>query len=432
MSFTDRADAAEPIPFGRPMERSAADQARDEHGGMPAPLRLVDAFEFEEATIPLRPWLVRGMLLRGYTHMLAAPGGSGKSLFTLQVAIMLATAMKWAGWQPAAPARTLIINVEDDLDEQHRRLSAARKVMRPDPEKLKTMVLLAEEPDSIVIAKVDPITKAMVATPRATELRELIIAQKIDVLVVDPFAETFEGDENSNSEVKWAMKVWRDDIARPTGCAVWLIHHTNKHSAGQAGSADVIRGAGALVNSTRISSTLFPMTKEDAKALGVDPETRNRFVRFDDAKANQTLLSGTARWFEKESVSIGNGSDDLAADEVGALKPWIPPSAFAGCSLEQIHAALDRIERGVLDDNNQETGDLFTRHYRRDSVRWVGLPIMEAMDVTEEKARLIAETWLKNKLLVEFEYTDKKEGAKKKGLSVDRQNTPTEAEGIRF
>jgi hypothetical protein len=370
--------------------------------------------------------------LRGYTHMLAAPGGSGKSLFTLQIAIMLATAMKWAGWQPAAPSRTLVINVEDDLHEQRRRLSAARHVMRPDREKLKTMVLLAEEPDSIVIARVDPITKAMVATPRAAELRELIIAQKIDVLVVDPFAETFEGDENSNSEVKWAMKVWRDDIARPTGCAVWLIHHTNKHSAGQAGSADVIRGAGALVNSTRISSTLFPMTKEDAKALGVDPDVRNRYVRFDDAKANQTLLSGTARWFEKESVSIGNGTDDDAADEVGALKPWAPPSAFAGCTLEQIHNALDRIERGIVDDFGQPTGDLFTRHYRKASVRWVGLAIMESMDVAEEKARLIAEAWVKNKLLYEVDYIDKKEGAPKKGLAVDREHTPTEAEGLRF
>ena len=47
------------------------------------------------------------------------------------------------------------------------------------------------------------------------QLRETIQLADIGVVVCDPFAETFEGDENSNSEVKWAGILWRE-VARKT------------------------------------------------------------------------------------------------------------------------------------------------------------------------------------------------------------------------
>src|SRR5690606_24020520 len=149
----------------------------------------------------------------GYTHMLVAPGGSGKSLFTLQLAIMLATGETWGEWQPRKPCRTLVINVEDDLDEQRRRLAAARRIMGKDALALRGMIDIAEDPESIIVARADPNRKTVVTTPIVGALRAYIEEHNIGTLIVDPFAETFEGDENSNSEVKWAMKIWRDEIA---------------------------------------------------------------------------------------------------------------------------------------------------------------------------------------------------------------------------
>ena len=399
--------------------------------GAEKPLRIVDAFDFDEAVIPVRPWLVRGLLLRGHTHMIAAPGGSAKSLLTLQIGMMLAEGRRWGPWEPVMPCRTLIINAEDDLDEQRRRLAAARAVMSPDPERLRGMLLLADDPGSIVIMRQDE-TRAIVATPRVAELRALITARKIDALVVDPFAETFEGDENNNSEIKWAMKIWRDEIARPTGCAIQLVHHTPKYAAGKAGDADAIRGGGAIVNSTRVSTTLFPMTEAEAEAIGVASDQRNRYVRFDDAKVNHSLKSASAKWFEKISVTIGNGGEGEEPDEVGALKPWLPPSAFAGCDLPAIHAAIEAIDRGVVDDDGLPTGDRFTINFRKNSRRWVGLPIMEHMAVEEARARVIAREWAKNGLLIEGDHPNKKEGGTVKGLDVDRAKMPDHAEGVSF
>jgi len=391
----------------------------------PSAIATVDAFDFDEASIPVRPWIIPGVMLARHTHMLVAPGGSGKSLFSLQMAIMLATGQQWGDWKPKHRVRSLIINVEDDIDEQQRRLAAARAVMAPDPELLKGMIHLASEPSTIVVARVDRQTKSVVTTPVAAELRAYIEKHKIESLTVDPFAETFEGDENSNSEVKWAMKIWRDEIARPTGCAVNLIHHTVKYASGGAGNADVIRGAGAIVNSTRISSTLFTMTEDEAKAHGVPVEERNMYVRYDDAKANQTLKSG-AKWFEKVSVQIGNGNGLDEGDFVGALRPWQPPNAFAGCSTEEIRTALLLIDRGIEDDEGRPSGVLFTKNVQgktgTENRRWVGNPIMAAMGVNEERATLIVKEWISNGMLVEEEYPDPEQRKNRKGVRISRKH----------
>src|SRR5690606_32936299 len=154
------------------------------------------------------------------------------------------------------------------------RLAAARRMMGKDALALRGMIDIAEDPESIIVARADPNRKTVVTTPIVGALRAYIEEHNIGTLIVDPFAETFEGDENSNSEVKWAMKIWRDEIARPTGCAVYLVHHTTKGVENGAGNADITRGAGAIVNSTRITATLMPMSTAEAEALGIDVAER--------------------------------------------------------------------------------------------------------------------------------------------------------------
>lgn len=365
----------------------------------PETLDVVDAFDFDEAAIPPRPWLIPGIMLSGYTHILAAPGGSGKSLFTLQLAICLAQGEPWGGFKPRRKARTLIINVEDDVNEQRRRLSAARRVM-PIAGDLRGMINLAQHPETIVVAKSGPNERTIIATPIVDVLRRYIIDNEIDAIVVDPFAETFEGDENDNSQVKWAMKIWRDEIARPTGCVVYLVHHTTKHAQNGAGDANVIRGAGAIVNSTRISATLMPMTELDAQAIGIDPSERYLYVRYDDAKANQSLKSSAAKWFRKESVTIENGDADHPADEVGALVPWSPPDMFDGMSGHMIGTILDSIERGRDDGARYK---MSTKGGSVPSGKWVGCVVMALADVKEAQAKKIIDTWQRNGVLIEKE-----------------------------
>ena len=359
----------------------------------PAPeFRTVDAFDFDEANIPPRPWIIPGVMLSGYTHMLVAPGGSGKSLFTLQLAITLATGEAWGDMEPRKACRALVINVEDDMQEQRRRLAAARRVMNKEVSALRGMIDLAEDPESIIVARADPNRKTVVATPVVDALRRYIIDHNIGVLIVDPFAETFEGDENSNSEVKWAMRIWRDEIARPTGCAVYLVHHTTKGAENGAGNADIVRGAGSIVNSTRITATLMPMSTNDAETIGIDPAERYKFVRYDDAKANQSLKSGRARWFEKISVQLTNGTEDAPADEVGALRPWTPPSPFDGVTTSHLRRVQQAVGNGRWRENQQAS-------------EWVGRAVADVMmmdpDEPKDRKRILSllKEWIRNDVL---------------------------------
>ena len=381
-------------------------------------LHFIDAFDFDENAIPPRPWVIPGVMLSGYTHMLAAPGGSGKSLFTLQLAIALAKGKAWGTFVPRRKCRTAIINVEDDIDEQRRRLAAARRVMGGGKE-LSGMIEVTPSPESIVVAGRSPDGKTFRTTPIVEALVQYITERKIDVLIVDPFAETFEGDENDNSEVKWCMKIWRDEIARRTGCVVYLVHHTVKYAGGGAGDANVIRGAGAIVNSTRISATLMPMTQEEADMIGIDQSERHLYVRYDDAKANQSLKTNVARWFQKVSVQLDNGDADTPGDEVGALTPWTPPDAFDGMTTQTINTILDKIDAGMPD------GERYTATKRGGSKRWVGDLIMAETSLKPTMVKKIISAWLHSDVLVEDTYQSPKDRREIKGLFAPEMNRPT-------
>lgn len=363
--------------------------------------------------IPAREWIIRGLMIRKHISILVAPGGSGKSLLSAQWAIALAMGMSWGGWAPVAAQKVLLINAEDDGDEMRRRIHAACKVMNVNPKDLVGRLFLADDPRSIVVAKTTK-DKIVTATPLADAIRQTVADHGIGVVVVDPFAETFEGDENSNSEVKWAAAIWRA-VARETACSVMLVHHTPKYAKGMAGDADAARGAGALVNSARIVSTLFTMTEEEAALFSLKPDEAYRYVRFDDAKANLTLMTGKAKWFEKTSHELPNG------DSVGVLKPWKPPGVFDGVSVDTITGILQTLDQGRDGGKylfNVKSGP-------EPTPAWAGSVIMEATGCDRAKAAKMVAEWLQSGLLVKAEYTHENRHAKV-GVRVDFSKRPGE------
>ncbi len=253
-------------------------------------------------------------------------------------------------------------------------------------------------------------------TPLVDQLVAMIRHYEIDVVMVDPFAETFEGDENSNNDAKWVMKIWRDDIARATGCAVYLVHHTTKNAGDKAGSADAIRGAGALVNSARFASTMFVMTENEAAALGVKPEHRFRYVRYDDAKANLSPI-GARQWFEKVSVVIGNGNGSGAdeGDEVGALKPW-DASGLGELSQDKIDAFLQALDTGYISPDGVCTDIPYSPTQRGGSLRWAGYLLIDMLGIEEDQARTILTGLMDRGIIAVRDFHDATNGRTAKGV----------------
>lgn len=389
----------------------------------PVPVRLIYPFPIIAEDIPRRAWLVPGLLLRRHVSVLVAPPGSGKSLLTLQLAIMSATGMSWGGWHPRGNIKTLIINSEDDADEMRRRLSAAVDVMREKMEinddDLRERIAIADQPETIIIAKSDARTKTVMQTPMFKNIIATINEGKFDVVIIDPFAESFEGDENSNSELKWAAVLWRE-IARSTNCAVLLVHHTRKYATGGAGDMDAARGAGALVGVARVVSTVFTMTEQEAQTFSLDAEQRHEYLRFDDAKANLSLVTFKARWFRKRTCTLPNGDDEHPADQVGALVPWAPKTVFDKVDIALARTILLTIDKGM------PNGDLYTLNQRgKSSTRWAGAVVQGHIECPDKEAQKLLNRWCKSGVLKEVSReTSTSKGQARNGLKVVTSKLP--------
>lgn len=388
-----------PLPLDEPHQNGKR------HSPPPATqIPVIYPFPINGKGLPRRPWLVPGLLLRRCVTLLVAPPGIGKSLLTLQIGLLCCSGMaQWGGWKPRGVFRVLIINIEEDHTEMERRLSAAALQMGMDQNNLSNIgIAQTEQTESIVVAKADSRTKTVVATPMLDRIIATIIAQNIDIVVVDPFAETFAGDENSNSELKWAAVLWRA-VARKTNAAVMLVHHAKKYAQNMAGDPDAGRGGGALAGVARIVATLFNMTEKEAESFHIDPEHRTKYIRFDDAKANLSLVSAFAKWFEKKSISIENAGEGEPADDVGVLAPWRPPDVFADMTAGEARGILDRLDEGVKDQDGRPTGDPYCRTRSGKAERWAGGVIIEFLQCSKDDAKTVIDKWIKNEVLIEYE-----------------------------
>jgi AAA domain len=376
-----------------------------------SPARLPNPHE-----IPPRRWLYGTTMLRGFFTVLVAPGGVGKTAYAMGIALALASGRALFGDKVFERVNVAVLNLEDPLEEIDRRLAAAMLLHKVSADEVegRYFVFSADERRLSIAAVASDGTR--IIFPDKAAIIQQIRTKRIGALIVDPYVESHELDENSNPQMALAASAWRD-IARETGCAIFLIHHVRK---GMAADIDASRGAKALTDSARVGILMTTMTEEEARQHGVKTEDRHAYIRVLDAKANMARRDGDGRWLKIESIELGNGTAMYpAGDHVAAVRQWIPPSPFEGLTVEQCNLALDQIEAGP------EKGVRYAATKRgKTNSRWAGSVLVDGFAMDEERAARIIKTWIENGVLEVRSYDDERQRKAAMGLFLVAAKRP--------
>lgn len=188
-----------------------------------APKRNYPRLDFNQPTPPT-DWLIEGLIERGVVTALVGDSGIGKSFITMAMGKAVAAGdEEFIGRRVKAPGRVLIVDEEND----------SRLVIQ----RMKALGLADEHHENL-----EYISQAGVdlwASP------ELLLEDALDVepalIVIDSqSAVSIGARENENDDMTALYRRAFKRLARETGAAVVVLHHTPKDNRG------VARGAGAI------------------------------------------------------------------------------------------------------------------------------------------------------------------------------------------
>lgn len=319
--------------------------------------------------IPPRQWVYGRVLIRGHVSLVVAPGGVGKSSMTLVEALAMASGRALLGHKPHGALRVWLWNGEDPQDELDRRIAAARTHHSVSDADMGGRLFVGSGRSTPI--KLARAGREGTVVDRAF-VEAMVVAlssEQIDVLIADPFVTTHDVPENDNTAMNAVVAAWRE-IADRAGCAVLLVHHTNKAGASEADGQGIYssRGAGAVIDGVRSARFLTRMTKDEAARFGVVDHWR--YFRVQNGKANLAPPE-EAEWLRTVSVALNNGTVEFPhGDEVGVVEAWSPPKATDILTVDDLRRVQDAIDHAGQPPRADERAD-----------EWAGYLIADAMCV---------------------------------------------------
>jgi len=367
---------------------------------------------------PPRGWLLGNIFARRFMSSLLGDGGVGKTALRYAQLLSAATGRPLTGDHVFERCRVLIVSLEDDADELRRRILALRLHYKIDRSELKGWLFLCAP--GAAGGKLMTLDKngALVSGQLAAKLEAVIVARGIEILSIDPFVKSHSVEENSNSLIDEVVQLLTT-LAAKHNAAIDAPHHTSKGTA-DPGNADRGRGASSMKDAARLVYTLAPMSADEARELGVAEAERRRLIRMDSGKVNIAPPMAEAKWFKLVGVRLGNASALYPnGDEVQAVEPWQPPDTWAGLSHSLLNQILSAIDAGMPDGNRYS-------HTPSAADRAAWKVVLEhAPDKTEAQGREIIRTWVKNGVLVPYDYDNPATRKSVKGLKLDTTKRPS-------
>jgi hypothetical protein len=387
---------------------------RDTPPGIESPRQTIKAAPFvyrDPKTIPPREWLYDHHFARGYVSTDIAPGGVGKTSNVLVECIAMASGRNLLGAAPPRPLTVWYVNLEDPLEEIERRIAAILIHYRIQPDEIAGRLFINSGRDTplVIVEKLGD--KFEVTRPVVDALSDEIRANKVDVILVDPFVNCHTVPENDNGAVNTVVRTWAR-IADECSCSVCLVHHVRKASNGQTEfTADDARGAGALIGAVRSARVLNVMTKDEAAQSNVEEKQRTLHFRVDNGKQNMRPPMERAQWRKLVSVCLDNATEENPSDWIGVVTAWALPGAFDGVETQHLRDVQNLIAGQDWAENSQ-------------SSNWAGHAVADVLGLDAEdpaarkRIKTLLRTWIENKVLRKESVHDTRAGRRRTMIRV--------------
>lgn len=293
--------------------------------------------------VPPREWLVSETIPLGAAMLLAAPGGTGKGILTLDMAIKVARGPRDGidlgnsdhvmGHPVLGHGPVVLLAAEDDMDEVHRRAEALCGCDFP-PHLYAICMPDLDGPKGIVTQGKGG---GFEVTAFWRELEEQILHVRPKLVIVDPLSCFVFADLNDRNVGAHVMGMFTA-LARKSGAAIVVVHHLNKlkdNVKDLDAARNAISGSAGFVDHGRGAYVLWPeeesKARELCKQLDVKFE-RHKVIRGGLAKAN---FPGDT----KEQVYVRQNN--------GLLVPI--DESVEGIRREHERRNLDALERAISD-----------------------------------------------------------------------------------
>ena len=294
-----------------------------------APLVFTRPVEFGDLLPPPREFLVAGMVPLHKTTLLTGDGGVGKTLAAQQLATAVCSNRLWFG-REVKPGPVLCVFSEDDRDEIWRRQIDINRSMDIGMAELGGMNLWTAEdipPGGCVMMSFprdNPEGKLM---PFYERLRAAVALLRPALVIVDPIANMFGGNELSRTEVTGFMNRTLNRMCLEYRTTVVALAHPSvagiAENSGRSGST-------GWANASR--SRLFMSRPKE------DPVGDYRTIRTTKANYGKMGTELKVRWDRGAFIATDGDDPEMATDRalLAALRvlaergEWFSPKKTAG------------------------------------------------------------------------------------------------------
>lgn len=240
---------------------------------------------------PEREWLLQDVLPLGKVGLLIAPGGTGKSMLCMQLAIGVTSGERIIGtFGVGSPGTVLYLAAEDDEDEVHRRMKNVLDALDLSTSAVARVYKhlhvrsVAGEDNLLTHRGGDHEVRTTLRFDRL--LATVDQYDDLKLIIIDPGSRFRGGDENTAQDATRFIEAC-EELRKATGATILIVHHTSKASAGQGASQHAARGSSAMVDGARWVMNLTVMTENEAKKTYRIPDyLRTLYLRVDVTKSN--------------------------------------------------------------------------------------------------------------------------------------------------